>query len=141
MGPGQRQPGCVAPSKQIIDPTRGHAPAPAATPRPTTPQVGPAAGQLGLPTEQVAESDEWLGVSGGTRSPRSYYSTDRPQRRSALRSYAVPEGWNHGTVEICFWIPNEAATAPYGFYVRPALLLTNGAGQTQPLNDTSRPRE
>lgn len=53
-----------------------------------------------------------------------------------LQPYPVPPGWNRDRVEICFWIPNDAATAPYGFYVRPALMLKKGDTETQPLHYT-----
>jgi hypothetical protein len=54
-----------------------------------------------------------------------------------LPAYEVPPGWNHARVEVCFWIPNEAATAPYGFYVRPALMLLTGGSESHPSNYTN----
>jgi hypothetical protein len=53
-----------------------------------------------------------------------------------LSSYEVPPGWNEARVEVCFWIPNEAATAPYGFYVRPGLMLVSAESTSQPSNYT-----
>ncbi len=53
-----------------------------------------------------------------------------------LSSYPVPPGWNRRQVEVAFRIPAEAATQPYGFYVRPVLLLEAGGGASQPSNYT-----
>jgi hypothetical protein len=49
----------------------------------------------------------------------------------------VPAGWSHATAEICFRIPAEAATPPYGFYVNPALLITTGDTTQTPTNYTA----
>lgn len=54
-----------------------------------------------------------------------------------LPSYAVPPGWNEREVEVAFRIPGEAATQPYGFYVRPALLVMTGGNTAQPSNYTN----
>ena len=43
-----------------------------------------------------------------------------------LRSYPVLPGWNKDTIDVCFVIPNEAATPPYGFYVPRTLLIKRG---------------
>lgn len=56
-----------------------------------------------------------------------------------IPSYPVPEGWSHEEVEvveaeIAFQIPAQAGQAPYAFYVRPPLTLTDGA---TPSNYTS----
>jgi hypothetical protein len=53
-----------------------------------------------------------------------------------LRPYPVPPGWTHEVVDVCFRIPAEAATAPYGFYVSPALLIQAGATTATPSNYT-----
>jgi hypothetical protein len=53
-----------------------------------------------------------------------------------LPSYSVPPGWTSATVEVCFRIPEEAATAPYGFYVKPGLLVVGAGGHVQPSNYT-----
>lgn len=50
-----------------------------------------------------------------------------------LSSFTVPPGWSASTVELCFRITESEAIAPYGFWVRPALLL---AGGTMPQNCT-----
>ncbi len=44
---------------------------------------------LGLPTEQVAESDEWLGVTDAARSPRSYWWYVRASGSRQARPDAV----------------------------------------------------
>jgi hypothetical protein len=49
-----------------------------------------------------------------------------------LRTYPVPSGWNSDTTEICFAIPNEAATPPYGFYVPRTLMIEHSATQVAP---------
>ena len=54
-----------------------------------------------------------------------------------LRSYPVPPGWNKRKVEIAFRIPDDVATQPYGFYVRPVLLVKNGQSTTPPTNYTN----
>lgn len=45
-----------------------------------------------------------------------------------IPSYAAPEGiWNVSEVEVCFQMPEQLpGQAPYGFYVRPELLLRIG---------------
>lgn len=43
-----------------------------------------------------------------------------------LPSYEVPPGWSTTTVELAFCFPIEVGQAPYAFYVRPGLTLTNG---------------
>ena len=54
-----------------------------------------------------------------------------------LASHPVPSGWTSGEVEVCFRVPADAATAPYGFYVRPALLLTGDSDPRMPSHCTN----
>lgn len=49
-----------------------------------------------------------------------------------LRPYPVPPGWTAPTTEVLFVVPNEAAQAPYGFYVPRTLLLERGAENVVP---------
>lgn len=49
-----------------------------------------------------------------------------------LRSYPVPPGWTSDRTTVVFAIPDEAATAPYGFYVPRTLLIKNGDKTTTP---------
>lgn len=48
----------------------------------------------------------------------------------------VPAGWNCDAAEVCFRIPAEAATQPYGFYVKPTLMLAAGDTTRAPTNYT-----
>lgn len=54
-----------------------------------------------------------------------------------LPSRPVPAGWNHDVAKVCFWIPREAATPPYGFYVQPVLMLVTGDSKQAPTNYTA----
>ena len=49
----------------------------------------------------------------------------------------VPSGWSHDAAEICFRIPADVATQPYGFYVKPILLLASNGTLRTPTNYTS----
>lgn len=49
----------------------------------------------------------------------------------------VPSGWSHDTAELCFRIPADPATQPYGFYVTPVLLLTTSGTCRSPSNYTA----
>jgi hypothetical protein len=43
-----------------------------------------------------------------------------------IPSYPVPAGWSHPQVQVACQIPPSAGQAPYGFFVKPALRLSNG---------------
>jgi len=49
-----------------------------------------------------------------------------------LPSYPVPPGWTAAATDVVFVVPNDAAQAPYGFYVPRSLLLVRDAGDAAP---------
>jgi hypothetical protein len=53
-----------------------------------------------------------------------------------LPSYPVPSGWTSSDVEVSFRIPGDTAVQPYGFYVRPGLLVA-GTPAAEPANYTN----
>jgi hypothetical protein len=55
-----------------------------------------------------------------------------------LRSYPVPPGWTADASEVLFVIPNEAAQAPYGFYVPRTLLLGRDPENVAPTSHYTR---
>ena len=54
-----------------------------------------------------------------------------------LPAYPVPRGWTKRKVDVAFRIPPEPATQPYGFYVRPELLIKKGDTTSSPSNYTN----
>lgn len=53
--------------------------------------------------------------------------------------YAVaPDIWTVSEVEVAFQIPESVGTQPYGFYVRPKLVL-QGGGTIQNYTDAATP--
>lgn len=55
-----------------------------------------------------------------------------------LPSYPLPPGWSKDTTEICFAVPNEAATPPYGFYVPRILMIKQGGADIAPSSHYTR---
>jgi hypothetical protein len=56
-----------------------------------------------------------------------------------LPHYAVPAGWSDTHVDVAFQFPAEVGQPPYAFYVRPPLVLTNGAGPSNYTPTASTP--
>jgi hypothetical protein len=49
-----------------------------------------------------------------------------------LPSYPVPRGWTAKAAMVVFVIPNEAAQAPYGFYVPRTLMIKRDGQEVAP---------
>jgi hypothetical protein len=49
-----------------------------------------------------------------------------------LRSYPVPPGWTAQATTVVFVIPNDAAQAPYGFYVPRTLMIKRDGQEITP---------
>jgi hypothetical protein len=73
----------------------------------------------------------------GQHWPALEYAENASGHWVRLPSYPVPPGWTKREVEVAFRIPGDAGTQPYGFYVRPALLVKIGDGTSQPGNYTN----
>jgi hypothetical protein len=55
-----------------------------------------------------------------------------------LRSYPVPPGWTSTSTEVLFWIPEQTAIQPYGFYVPRTLLINTGDSTAVPTSHYTR---
>jgi hypothetical protein len=55
-----------------------------------------------------------------------------------LESYPAPAGWTADATTVVFVIPNEAAQAPYGFYVPRAFLLRSNGHDIAPTSHYTR---
>lgn len=55
-----------------------------------------------------------------------------------LPGYPVPAGWTLDSIDLCFAVPNEAATAPYGFYVPQGLMINQNGTHVTPTSHYTR---
>jgi hypothetical protein len=71
------------------------------------------------------------------RWPDLQYTENASGHWVLLPACPVPRGWTERKVDIAFRIPPEPASPPYGFYVRPAILIKKGATTSSPSNYTN----